>query len=773
MGSFVENVNKLSLNLDTIVKVNSMFDYSVLPILQEVADLDLQEVTADLKKGNYLGNRKIDIALSLNNTSTTTSVSYADATIVLTSGVSLAMPFLNGEGNPLELTSHADIKNYIANHALYAQVLNTELTVEESVGVTPTLIRFRDADGGSSNVERVELTVYLGDAINLKPVYFWAQSTSALQTIANRVGDIIALGNDIDSIVTLSEQVDSMLDLQDALPELQTIHANLAEILLIDDKTAQVLGYKSDAEASALSASQNAFLAEGSKTAAQTAATTAIQKSNEIKDITAEALTGTAGAPASVAYNATTGKFSFYIPQGLKGDKGDAFAVNATGTFAQRSNYNTQATGFSFLATDTSMIYFKNSATSGDWSAGASFGKGDKGDTGDDGRSVLSIVRTAGTGASGSTDTYTITYSDTTTSMFQVYNGLDSDVESVNGRVGAIVLAKADVGLTNVDNTSDANKPVSTATQTALDAKANNNKSINIGTTAMALDRASASQSLTGVSIDGNAGTATKLATARTINGVSFDGSVSINIEDRLGTAVASAATTALGSSSSGDTVHITGTTTITSFGASVTGVKKTLIFDAALTLTHNETSLILPASANIVTAAGDTADFVCENGASGNWRCVGYTKASISVSELGYLDGVTSNIQAQFSNLASANNASVMSALNATGSAPIYACRAWVNFNGTGTVGIRASGNVSSITDNGTGAYTVNFTSALVDANYSPIASASSQTNDALNQGTIVTATHGLSTACMVRAYLPSSIASVDISSLVVAIFR
>lgn len=52
--------------------------------------------------------------------------------------------------------------------------------------------------------------------------------------------------------------------------------------------------------------------------------------------------------------------------------------------------------------------------------------------------------------------------------------------------------------------------------------------------------------------------------------------------------------------------------------------------------------------------------------------------------------------------------------------SATAYGCRAWVNFNGTGTVAIRASGNVSSITDNGTGDYTVNFTTAMPDANYS-----------------------------------------------------
>ena len=53
------------------------------------------------------------------------------------------------------------------------------------------------------------------------------------------------------------------------------------------------------------------------------------------------------------------------------------------------------------------------------------------------------------------------------------------------------------------------------------------------------------------------------------------------------------------------------------------------------------------------------------------------------------------------------------------SGAAPLYMCRAWVNFNGTGTVAIRASGNVSSITDNGVGLYQVNFTNAMIDNNY------------------------------------------------------
>jgi len=50
------------------------------------------------------------------------------------------------------------------------------------------------------------------------------------------------------------------------------------------------------------------------------------------------------------------------------------------------------------------------------------------------------------------------------------------------------------------------------------------------------------------------------------------------------------------------------------------------------------------------------------------------------------------------------------------------YSCRAWVNFNGTGTVAINSSGNVTSITDNSTGNYTVNFTTATSDANYSAV---------------------------------------------------
>ena len=58
------------------------------------------------------------------------------------------------------------------------------------------------------------------------------------------------------------------------------------------------------------------------------------------------------------------------------------------------------------------------------------------------------------------------------------------------------------------------------------------------------------------------------------------------------------------------------------------------------------------------------------------------------------------------------------------------YSCRAWVNFNGTGTVAIRGSGNVTSITDNGVGDFTANFTTAMPDINYAVSTNASDLSN-------------------------------------------
>lgn len=97
------------------------------------------------------------------------------------------------------------------------------------------------------------------------------------------------------------------------------------------------------------------------------------------------------------------------------------------------------------------------------------------------------------------------------------------------------------------------------------------------------------------------------------------------NAPESKGDNLASAGTVDL-STATGPFVHITGTTTITALGTMQAGAERVVVFDGALTLTHNGTSLILPTGANITTAAGDSATFRSEGG--GNWRCVDYTRA-------------------------------------------------------------------------------------------------------------------------------------------------
>ncbi|MCA2930484.1 MAG: hypothetical protein ING36_06910 [Burkholderiales bacterium] len=116
------------------------------------------------------------------------------------------------------------------------------------------------------------------------------------------------------------------------------------------------------------------------------------------------------------------------------------------------------------------------------------------------------------------------------------------------------------------------------------------------------------------------------------------------------------------------------------------------------------------------------------------------------------------------------ANDGSQSSVIPGGGSTllPQFACRSWVNFNGTGTVAIRASGNVSSITDNGTGDYTVNFITAMPDANYSAIGT-SAETTGAVRS---ISAVANTTTTCRLRTGVPG-VGFNDCDIVNVAIFR
>lgn len=102
-------------------------------------------------------------------------------------------------------------------------------------------------------------------------------------------------------------------------------------------------------------------------------------------------------------------------------------------------------------------------------------------------------------------------------------------------------------------------------------------------------------------------------------------------------------------------------------------------------------------------------------------------------------------------------------------------AAKAWVNFNGTGTVAIRASFNVTSITDNAIGDYTINFTNALEDANYAVKSSGANtlplSAAQGFNNGTASAPTSA--SAARVVCFVNSTTALTDLEAVEVAVFR
>jgi hypothetical protein len=147
---------------------------------------------------------------------------------------------------------------------------------------------------------------------------------------------------------------------------------------------------------------------------------------------------------------------------------------------------------------------------------------------------------------------------------------------------------------------------------------------------------------------------------------------------------------------------------------------------------TSTDRTLNLPDSdgAVIATAPGTSGNVLTSNGTT-------WTSAAAPA---GVTYATSAEAIAGTSNTVAISPLQLRNGLNASGSAPVYACRAWVNFNGTGTVAIRASGNVSSITDNGSGAYTINFTTGLVDGNYAVLLTAQAWRQTAYNDsGTLI----------------------------------
>jgi hypothetical protein len=201
-----------------------------------------------------------------------------------------------------------------------------------------------------------------------------------------------------------------------------------------------------------------------------------------------------------------------------------------------------------------------------------------------------------------------------------------------------------------------------------------------------------------GINITGNAATATTLQTARTINGVSFNGSANIVVEPYI----------------SDDDTGDTNCPII--FSATTTTGYKRLYEDSALYFDNTSNILYSTTFSGALSGNAATATKLTTarniNGTSFNGT------ANITTANWGTARTLTIGSTGKSVN----GSGNVSWSLSEMGVSP-YKVKAWVNFNGIGTVSIRSSGNVSSITDNGVGDYTVNFTTAMPNASYAATA--------------------------------------------------
>lgn len=183
------------------------------------------------------------------------------------------------------------------------------------------------------------------------------------------------------------------------------------------------------------------------------------------------------------------------------------------------------------------------------------------------------------------------------------------------------------------------------------------------------------------------------------------------------GSDIASAGTISIGE---GGYFHVTGTTTITDidFATDKSGRAVWLVFDGILTLTHHATTLILPTGANITTAAGDACLVVSEDGSDNVRVPVYFRKDGSSVA------GIATQ--------ADMETATDLTKIVTPGRMTFHPdmIKVWAKITNSGTPTLSQSRGVSSLTDNGVGDFTVNFTTAFSAATYAYLMTAKSHAN-------------------------------------------
>jgi len=418
-GKTTSAFETLSMRTADIIKLGNDID-SIITLANRITEmLDLQshipEFVTNLDS-LYANIAKLQ-AIYTNITGITTV--YNDIKVGGTNYINSAATDLQLGASSKILTISADLQLGLLSKI---KVVNDSIigvnTVSASIAnVNTTAINIANVNTTAASIANVNLVG--GSILNVNTT---AGAIANVNITATNIADVNTTALNITNVNAVGVNILNVLAVNTNAGNINAVNANKINI----DLNATNIVAIQNASTNAATATTQAGISTAQAVIATAQAGIATTKANEIKAITAgTTTTGAAGTNALVTFDSVTSKFYFVVPQGIKGDRGDAFQVNSVGLLADKSLYDSQVKGFSFLAIDTAGIYFKLSNTVADWSVAAPFGKGDVGATGATGVGVVSTIRTSGTGLAGSLDTYTITYTDASTDTLTVQNGLN------------------------------------------------------------------------------------------------------------------------------------------------------------------------------------------------------------------------------------------------------------------------------------------------------------------------------------------------------------